>query len=249
VIVLENVSKSYASQRALSRTDLTVDADQCLALIGSSGSGKSTLLRLILGLIAPDTGSISIGGELMHPGSARRARLRIGYVIQDGGLFPHLTAVDNVTLVAKLVGWERREVQRRVETLTALVGLGPDLLHRYPAELSGGERQRVGLMRALMLDPPVLLLDEPLGSLDPVIRSKLQDDLHRIFRDLRKTVLLVTHDLDEAAFLGDEVALLHEGVLLQKGSLRDLVERPKVPFVAEFLKAQRPRTPRAFEAP
>lgn len=221
--------------------DLSVDAERSLALIGSSGSGKSTLLRLVLGLIAPDTGTIRIAGELMMPESARRLRLRTGYVIQDGGLFPHLSAKDNVTLMARIVGWQRAEIEHRVETLTALVGMSSELLSHYPVELSGGERQRVGLMRALMLDPPVLLLDEPLGSLDPIIRARLQDDLKRIFTTLRKTVLFVTHDLGEAAYLGDEVAMLHEGKLVQKGSMAELVERPRSAFVSEFLRANRPR--------
>jgi osmoprotectant transport system ATP-binding protein len=133
--------------------------------------------------------------------------------------------------------------------LTSLVGLSAELLTHYPVELSGGERQRVGLMRALMLDPPVLLLDEPLGSLDPVIRARLQDDLRRIFKALQKTVLVVTHDLAEAAFLGDEVAMLHEGKLLQKGSMAELVERPKSAFVSEFVRAHRPRCSSRGEAP
>jgi osmoprotectant transport system ATP-binding protein len=189
VIVLTNVSKAYGDESALasdgrklalSSIDLTVESERCVALIGSSGSGKSTLLRLVLGLIVPDSGTITIAGEPMQPDTAQRLRLRVGYVIQDGGLFPHLSALENVTLVARLVGWERDDIERRVETLTALVGLSAALLSHYPVELSGGERQRVGLMRALMLDPPVLLLDEPLGALDPVIRARLQDDLQRI---------------------------------------------------------------------
>jgi osmoprotectant transport system ATP-binding protein len=258
VIVLANVSKSYGDestsasdgrQHALWSVDLTVESERCVALIGSSGSGKSTLLRLVLGLIVPDSGSIMIAGEPMQPDTAQKLRLRVGYVIQDGGLFPHLSALENVTLVARLVGWERNDIERRVETLTTLVGLSASLLSRYPVELSGGERQRVGLMRALMLDPPVLLLDEPLGALDPVIRARLQDDLRRIFKDLKKTVLLVTHDLGEAAFLADEIAILNEGILLQKGALKDLIERPKDPFVAEFLQAQRPRWTDAVGAP
>jgi osmoprotectant transport system ATP-binding protein len=248
VIVLANVSKSYGPSRALLPIDLTVDAERCLALLGSSGSGKSTLLRLILGLVAPDTGTITIAGEPMEPRTAQRLRLRVGYVIQDGGLFPHLSAFQNATLVARLAGWERDAIEKRVRELTRLVGLSADLLDHYPAELSGGERQRVGLMRALMLDPPVLLLDEPLGALDPIIRAKLQDDLHRIFRDLKKTVVLVTHDVDEAAFLADEIALLREGALVQKGSLKELAEHPSDPFVSEFLQAQRPRWSTAFEA-
>jgi osmoprotectant transport system ATP-binding protein len=249
VISLTNVSKSYGAKHALLPLDLTVDAEKCLALLGSSGSGKSTLLRLILGLVVPDTGSITIAGEAMEPRTAQRLRLRVGYVIQDGGLFPHLSAFKNVALVARRVGWDKDAIRTRVRELTALVGLSAELLDHYPAELSGGERQRVGLMRALMLDPPVLLLDEPLGALDPLIRSKLQDDLHRIFRDLKKTVVLVTHDLDEAAFLGDEIALLREGALVQKGTLQELARRPSDPFVTEFLQAQRPRWSAALEAP
>jgi osmoprotectant transport system ATP-binding protein len=245
VIVLTNVNKSYGSKRALSAIDLTVDNERCLALIGSSGSGKSTLLRLILGLALPDTGTVTVAGETVTPKTAPTLRLRTGYVIQDGGLFPHLSAVDNVALVARVVGWDRAKIAARVETLTSLVGLSSELLRHYPVELSGGERQRVGLMRALMLDPPVLLLDEPLGSLDPIIRARLQDDLRRIFKALRKTVLLVTHDLAEAAYLGDEVAMLHDGQLLQKGSMADLVERPRSTFVSEFVRAHRaPWSPR-----
>ncbi len=249
MIVLTNVSKKYAHNRALSRTDLTVDAERCLALVGPSGSGKSTLLRLVLGLVQPDTGSISIAGDPMERSTAQRLRLRIGYVIQEGGLFPHLSAEDNVTLVARQIGSPRDRIAERVRTLTRLVGLTSAHLGRFPVELSGGERQRVGLMRALMLDPPVLLLDEPMGALDPMIRAQLQEDLKRIFRELRKTVLLVTHDLGEAAFLGDEIAILHEGSLVQKGPPKELVQRPKNSFVAEFLNAQRPRWLDELEVP
>ncbi len=249
MIVLTNVSKKYAHNRALSRTDLTVDAERCLALVGPSGSGKSTLLRLVLGLVQPDTGSISIAGDPMERSTAQRLRLRIGYVIQEGGLFPHLSAEDNVTLVARQIGSPRDRIAERVRTLTRLVGLTSAHLGRFPVELSGGERQRVGLMRALMLDPPVLLRDEPMGALDPMIRAQLQEDLKRIFRELRKTVLLVTHDLGEAAFLGDEIAILHEGSLVQKGPPKELVQRPKNSFVAEFLNAQRPRWLDELEVP
>ncbi len=241
MIVLTNVSKSYGPKRALSSINLTVEGERCVALIGTSGSGKSTLLRLILGLTPPDSGEITIAGTPMRPETAQGLRLRIGYVIQDGGLFPHLTALDNVTLMARVGAWDPGDVRQRVATLTTLVGLSDELLGRYPAELSGGERQRVGLMRALMLDPAVLLLDEPMGALDPVTRARLQDDLRRIFRELRKTVLLVTHDLGEAAFLADRVAVLDDGAVVQEGSMRELVERPRSAFVSDFLQAQRPR--------
>jgi osmoprotectant transport system ATP-binding protein len=249
VIVLTNVKKSYGPKSALGPIDMTIEKERSLALVGPSGSGKSTLLRLVLGLLAPDTGTIRVAAELMTPASAQKLRLSMGYVIQDGGLFPHLSALDNVALVARLLRWDRTIIDERIETLTALAGLSAELLSHYPVELSGGERQRVGLMRALMLDPPVLLLDEPLGALDPIIRARLQEDLRRIFRELKKTVLLVTHDLGEAAFLGDEIALLHDGVLVQKGTLKELVQRPKDSFVSEFLQAQRPRWSEGLEAP
>ena len=239
VIVLSGVKKSFGRKQALARTDLTVEREQCVALVGPSGSGKSTILRLVLGLVAPDEGTVHIAGERMDARAARSLRLRMGYVIQDGGLFPHLTAEDNAVIVARQLGWSAARAQSRLAELVELVGLSREHLRRYPVELSGGERQRVGLVRALLLDPPILLLDEPLGALDPMIRVRLQDDLRRIFRELEKTVLFVTHDLSEAAFLGDEIALLHDGALVQKGPFDELVERPRAAFVTEFLHAQR----------
>src|SRR5205823_8095228 len=158
--------------------------------------------------------------------------------IQDGGLFPHLTAAGNVTVMADTLHWERSRIQDRLRDLAELVQLPTVMLERYPGQLSGGQRQRVGLMRALMLDPEVLLMDEPLGALDPIIRAQLQADLKRIFQQLRKTVLLVTHDMGEAAFLGDEIAMMRDGIILQRAPLRELLEHPADPFVAEFIRAQ-----------
>lgn len=240
MITLENVSKRYDGKVALAETNLSIAAHRCLALIGPSGCGKSTLLRLVMGLIPADTGRVTIDGTLLTPATCRELRRRMGYVIQDGGLFPHLTAAQNVTLLAQYLGWEPSRLRSRLEELADLTRLPPELLKRYPQQLSGGQRQRVGLMRALMLDPQVLLMDEPLGALDPIIRSQLQEDLKQIFQRLRKTVLLVTHDMGEAAYLGDEIALMRDGVILQRGVLRDLLERPADPFVAEFIRAQRP---------
>jgi len=240
VITLENVSKSYRGRIALDLTTMQVDARRCLALIGPSGCGKSTLLRLVVGLIQPDTGAISVAGTRLTPESARTLRLRLGYVIQDGGLFPHLTAAGNVTLMARELHWEPHRVRARLAELADLTRLSLDLLDRFPAQLSGGQRQRVGLMRALMLDPEVLLMDEPLGALDPIIRSQLQADLKEIFQRLEKTVLLVTHDMGEAAYLGDEIALMRDGRVVQRGSLSDLLDHPADPFVTEFIRAQRP---------
>lgn len=247
MIVLSKVKKSFGGKEALARTDLTIEGERCLALVGPSGSGKSTILRLVLGLVPPDEGTITIGGEVLDARTAATARLRMGYVIQDGGLFPHLNAEDNAVIVARQNGWTAERAQGRLATLIELVGLSSQHLRRYPIELSGGERQRVGLMRALMLDPPILLFDEPLAALDPLIRVRLQEDLRRIFRELKKTVLFVTHDLTEAAFVADEIALLHDGKIVQKGTLTELMERPKDAFVTEFFQAQRLHMPAGAE--
>jgi osmoprotectant transport system ATP-binding protein len=163
----------------------------------------------------------------------------MGYVVQDGGLFPHLTARGNIVLMARYLGWQRPRLAARVAELAALTRFPADALDRYPAQLSGGQRQRVGLMRALMLDPAALLLDEPLGALDPLIRSDLQADLREVFRQLGKTVVLVTHDLAEAAFFADRIVLLRDGRVVQQGSLDDLWTRPADPFVTHFIQAQR----------
>jgi osmoprotectant transport system ATP-binding protein len=239
MIALASVEKRYAGKQILAPTTLTVPARARLALLGPSGCGKSTILRIVLGLITPDAGQVTVAGERMTPASAPGLRRRIGYVIQDGGLFPHLTAAANAALMARELGWDEPRVRARLAELAALVHLDEALLARYPAELSGGQRQRVGMMRALMLDPVLLLLDEPMGALDPMVRRALQDDLKRIFAELDKTVLLVTHDMAEAAYLGDEVALMRDGRILQRGAMRELVEAPADPFVAAFLQAQR----------
>jgi osmoprotectant transport system ATP-binding protein len=208
-------------------------------LIGPSGCGKSTLLRLLIGLVEPDAGSIAFDGTPVVSDAARAVRLRTGYVIQDGGLFPHMTARGNLTLMARHLGWDRMRIDTRVRELTELTRFPADGLDRYPLELSGGQRQRVGLMRALMLNPDALLLDEPLGALDPLVRADLQTELRDIFRALGKTVVLVTHDLGEAAFFADRIALLRDGHIVQQGSAADLWHRPADPFVTRFVQAQR----------
>jgi osmoprotectant transport system ATP-binding protein len=177
-------------------------------------------------------------GERVDAGSAPRLRPRMGYVVQGGGLFPHLDARANATLMARHLALPRERIERRLAELAQLVQLPPDLLARYPAQLSGGQAQRVALIRALLLDPELLLLDEPLGALDPLIRSDLQLELREIFRVLRKTVVLVTHDLAEAAFFADRIALLRDGALLQTGTLAELLEKPADPYVMRFVRAQ-----------
>ena len=242
MIALEAVKKSFAGRVILPGLDLVVAERSSVALLGPSGCGKSTILKLVLGLLAPDSGSVTVAGTPVTRASApalRALRRKIGYVIQDGGLFPHLTAAENATLVARELGWDSERQRARLDELTALARLSPALLARYPAELSGGERQRVGLVRALMLDPEVLLLDEPMSALDPVVRARLREDMRRAFDELHKTVLLVTHDLAEADALTDEVALLSAGRVLQRGPLRDLVAAPADEVVAEFVRAQR----------
>ena len=208
-------------------------------LLGPSGSGKSTLLRLLLRLLVPDAGRVVFGGKPVDESTVLGIRHRTGYVIQDGGLFPHLTARANVSIMARQLGWPRDRVSARVDELRTLTKFPADGLDRYPRQLSGGQQQRVALMRALLLDPDVLLLDEPLAALDPMIRFDLQTDLRRIFRKLRKTTILVTHDLAEAAYFADRVVLLRDGRIVQQGTIRELLERPAEPFVQQFVRAQR----------
>ncbi len=217
---------------------LSVAEGSTVALLGPSGAGKSTLLRLLLGLVAPDEGAVRMRGERMTA-SAHALRRRIGYVVQGGGLFPHLTARENVTLVARHLGLPRPGVEARVRELAGLARLEEAALGRYPNQLSGGQAQRVGLVRALLLDPAVLLLDEPLGALDPLTRADLQDDLKGLFASLGKTVVLVSHDLAEAAFFARRLVLLRDGRVLQEGTLEELARVPQDPFVTRFLRAQR----------
>jgi osmoprotectant transport system ATP-binding protein len=239
MLELNDVSKTYGATHALAATSLKMPRGQTTVLIGPSGCGKSTLLRLMIGLIWPDAGSVRLDGVALTPANARALRRRMGYVIQEGGLFPHLAARDNVTLMARHLGRQRADIDARLAELAGLVQMPVKMLERYPAQLSGGQRQRVGLMRALMLDPDVLLLDEPLGALDPIIRSELQDDLRRIFQTLGKTVVLVTHDMGEAGFFGDSIVMLRGGQVVQQGTLRELVQSPADPFVTQFINAQR----------
>jgi len=194
----------------------------------------------MLGLVVVDTGEAAIDGVRVTPDTRGSLVGKVGYVVQEGGLFPHLTVRENIGLPAEAAGWPRLRTTDRVGELAGLVRFDEALLRRYPAELSGGQRQRVGLARALLLDPPVLLLDEPLGALDPIVRADLQIELRRIFAAVGKTVVLVTHDLREAALLGSTIALLRAGRIVQQGSLDDLARRPAEPFVTEFLGAQAP---------
>jgi osmoprotectant transport system ATP-binding protein len=236
---LRDAGKSFGDVVAVAPVSLAIDPRRTTVLIGPSGCGKSTLLRLMNGLVAPDTGSVVFDGEPVTADSAVALRRRLGYVIQEGGLFPHLTAGRNVSLMARHLGWPRTRITDRLAELCDLTRLPAAALERYPSQLSGGQRQRVGLMRALMLDPDALLLDEPLGALDPMIRYDLQEELREIFRNLGKTVVLVTHDLGEAAFFADRIVLMRDGAIEQQGGMADLLERPASDFVHRFTRAQR----------
>lgn len=240
MVVIRKLSKRFYERPVLVSVSLELAPDRIHVLLGSSGSGKTTLLRMIAGTLAPDSGSISVGGVRVEVGDPCPLADRLGYMTQEGGLFPHLRAGENVALVARVRGHKPAWIGERLVQLALLVGLEPDLLGRYPSQLSGGQRQRVALMRALFLDPKYILLDEPLGALDPIIRRELQATLKGIFTELKTTVILVTHDVGEAAFFGDTVTLLHEGRVLQHGSFQDLALRPAHSYVTEFLMAQRP---------
>ncbi len=239
LLELLGVTRRFGVATGLGPIDLAVARGGRLAVVGPSGAGKSTLLRLLLGLVQPEAGEVRFDGTPLARVDLLALRRRVGYVVQGGGLFPHLTAEANAALVARWLGWEEGRLRARLAALAERARLPPELLGRYPAQLSGGERQRVSLVRALVLDPEVLLLDEPLAALDPVTHADLQDDLAAAFAGLGKTVILVTHDLVEAASLCGRIALLRGGRVVQEGSLEDLVRRPADEDVGRFVRAQR----------
>lgn len=239
MIKLDGVSKHFGSFAALQPTDLAFEDRQTTALIGPSGCGKSTILRLIVGLLEPTTGRVRFDGHVVSSKTVLQVRRQMGYVIQDGGLFPHLTARQNVLLLPFHLGRSQPEMQTRLGELCELTRLPPEALERYPIELSGGQRQRVSLIRALMLKPAVLLLDEPLAALDPMVRATLQTELKALFEHLQQTVVLVTHEMAEAAYLAHRIVLLREGGVVQTGTFAEMRDRPANGFVSEFINAQR----------
>ncbi|HXC08487.1 MAG TPA: ATP-binding cassette domain-containing protein [Steroidobacteraceae bacterium] len=242
MLELQNISKTFEDRTVLSDVNLMVPKGATHALIGSSGSGKTTLLRITLGLIPFDKGYVKINGQALLSFTQVEWADRIGYVPQDGGLFPHISGLNNIALIAKLRGWRRARIDDRVEELRKVVDLDPEILSRFPREMSGGQKQRVSIMRAAMMDPAVMLLDEPMAALDPLIRRSLQQELKSIFQRLGKTVLLVTHDLGEAVYLAEQMTMLHEGRVVQSGTPRDLLLHPANPFVSQFINAQRTLT-------
>jgi osmoprotectant transport system ATP-binding protein len=241
-IRLTNVGKEFdgASGAAVANLSLDIERGTIMALLGPSGCGKTTTLRMINRLIEPTSGTIEINGVDVMSQSAQELRRGIGYVIQQVGLFPHRTIAGNIATVPSMVGWNKQRIAARVEELTALVGLEHELLDRYPDELSGGQQQRVGVARALAVDPPVLLMDEPFGAVDPIVRSRLQDELLDLQTKVRKTIVLVTHDVDEALRLADRIALMNTGgVVEQLATPDDLMRAPANEFVASFVGENR----------
>jgi osmoprotectant transport system ATP-binding protein len=242
MIKLEHLAKIFPGQVVPAVGDLTLEVleGEIAVLIGPSGCGKSTTLRMINRLIEPTSGRITVAGKDVAAQKAHELRLSIGYVIQQVGLFPHRTIARNIATVPQLLGWERSRINARVDELMELVGLEPELASRYPTELSGGQQQRVGVARALAADPPVLLMDEPFGAVDPIVRLRLQEELLDLQRRLRKTIVFVTHDIDEAIRLADRMAVLNVGgVLEQYEPPVDLLAHPANDFVLEFLGADR----------
>lgn len=240
LIEFRGATKRYSGATAVDGLELFIEEGTLVALIGPSGSGKTTSLRMINRLVEPDDGDVYYAGRKVKEYRPEVLRRGMGYVIQSVGLFPHLTVADNIATVPRLLGHQGRGIQRRVDELLALVGLDPAAYRgRFPRELSGGEAQRVGVARALAADPPVLLMDEPFGAVDPLQRTKLQDEFLRIQREIRKTVVLVTHDLDEAIRLADLVVLMRDGRIAQAASPAVLLAEPASDFVREFTGADR----------
>jgi len=242
MITLEAVSKRYPDGTVAVR-DLSLDVrdGEVCVLIGPSGCGKTTTMRMINRLVEPTSGRILLEGRDISRVDPVQLRRGIGYVIQHVGLFPHQTVADNIATVPRLLGWDRHRARARAEELMELVGLEPDVFRdRYPDQLSGGQRQRVGVARALSADPPVLLMDEPFGAVDPIARDRLQNEFLRLQQEVRKTVVFVTHDIDEAVKLGDRIAILRQGgILEQYGTPEDVLGSPASNFVADFVGADR----------
>jgi osmoprotectant transport system ATP-binding protein len=237
-IVFNDVSKSYAKETALSHVELAFVDGVTTAVVGSSGSGKSTLLQLINGLVRPSAGAVQVFGKPIDYGQLVELRRQIGYAVQGTGLFPHLTVERNVTLLASLVGWDRDRIAGRARQLMSLVGLPWDYAGRYPHELSGGQQQRVGLCRAMMLNPPIFLLDEPFGALDPVTRQEIHQEFLRLQASEPRTIILVTHDLREALRLAQRLAVLDRGRVAQHGPCEEIVHAPANDFVRTFFRSQ-----------
>ena len=241
MISMKNVTKRFdgTSQAAVDDLDLEIPEGLIVALVGPSGCGKTTTLRMINRLIEPTSGTILVGGKDVFSTDAVQLRRHIGYVIQQVGLFPHMTIAQNIASVPRLLGWDEKRIAARNRELMQLVGLDEEMLERYPRQLSGGQRQRVGVARALAADPPVLLMDEPFGAIDPIARTRLQNEFKQILKRVKKTVVMVTHDIDEAVRLGDRIAIMRDGKIVQYDTPDAILSKPVDAFVENFVGADR----------
>ena len=240
MITLDNITKTYRSEgqtiEAVKDVSFTVDEGELAVLIGPSGSGKTTTMRMMNRLEEATRGTLSVNGRDIRSMNVVELRREIGYVIQQGGLFPHFTVADNVSVVPRLLGWDKKRRRQRAEELLDLVGLDPNLYaDRYPRQLSGGQQQRVGVARALAADAPIILMDEPFGAVDPITRNQLQRWLRKVQKDVRKTIVFVTHDINEAFLLGDRIILMNAGQVEQNGTPAELLREPASEFVREFI--------------
>jgi osmoprotectant transport system ATP-binding protein len=238
MLEFRGVSKSFGGTTVVQPLDLVIERGEVVVLLGPSGCGKTTILRMVAGLVSPTSGRIVVDSIPLSDQNMRSVRRKLGYVVQEGGLFPHLTAVENVTLMPRHEGWSRKKISERLAELVEMTQFPEGGFTRYPNELSGGQRQRLSLMRTLFLNPQILLLDEPLGALDPLIRAGLQRDLNDVFERTGATVVLVTHDLVEAGRFADRVCVMHAGRIVQQGPFAEILERPSDDFVREFVSSQ-----------
>ena len=241
-IVLRDVTKQYPGRArpAVDHLSFEIPAGEICVLIGPSGCGKTTALKLVNRLIPISSGDITIDGRSINSLEVTELRRGIGYVFQQIGLFPHMTIQDNIGTVPRLLGWPKQRIHNRARELLALVGLDPNSdLRRYPGEFSGGQQQRIGVARAMAVDPPIMLMDEPFGAIDPITRERLQDDFLRLHREVRKTIIFVTHDIDEAIKMGDRIAIMRDGHLVQLGTADEILAHPADEFVASFVGADR----------
>lgn len=240
MIRFNGVSKKYGSFQAVNNLDLHIKEGELVALIGPSGSGKTTTMKMINRLIDPSEGTILINGKAVLEHNVVELRRNIGYVIQNIGLLPHMTIAENIAIVPKMLKWDKMRYEARVDELLALVGLNPDeYRHRYPAELSGGQQQRIGVIRALAADPAIVLMDEPFSALDPISREQLQDEVLHLQQALHKTIVFVTHDIDEAIKMGDRICIMNQGEIVQMDTPEHVLRHPANEFVSSFIGTKR----------
>jgi glycine betaine/L-proline transport ATP binding subunit len=240
LLTLENVSKTYrGGKKAVNNVNLKIAKGEFICFIGPSGCGKTTTMKMINRLIEPSAGKIFIDGENIMDQDPVELRRKIGYVIQQIGLFPHMTIQQNISLVPKLLKWPEQQRKERARELLKLVDMGPEYLDRYPHELSGGQQQRIGVLRALAAEPPLILMDEPFGALDPITRDSLQEEFKKLQKTLHKTIVFVTHDMDEAIKLADRIVILKAGEIVQVGTPDDILRNPADEFVEEFIGKER----------